>query len=265
MVGIIGNITIFRNMYDLTPILTTAAEQNARFKVSSFANVEGQTYIFYSCNYHTYWLKPCFQFEIIAENGLPLVLKVVEVENNNFVKAQIIGGDGDQIPEDLQEFEIPSGTFIHGTLPMADVEISKIGNGDPAKQDFKPMPVIYHQEIYRKVKQINESANDYIAQNLRIYFLDDYLQNNSMLTQDHFNNIIYEMENYANFFVDNLKKDLRINKDYIDDNTHDIIFRVKAGEYVSGKNVKQTFARNLSGVELVISLAVKKDDRCGGC
>jgi len=265
LVGIIGNITIFRNMYDLTPILRTAAERNATFKVSSFANIEGQKYIFYSCNYHTYWLKPCFQFEIIAENGLSLVLKVLEVENNNSITAEIIGGNGDQIPENLSSFSISYGTFIHGTLPMADVEISRVGNGNSSTQTTKPMPLVYHQEIYRKTKQTEESANDYIAQDLRIYFLDDYLQDNSMLTEDHFNNIIYQMENYANFFVENLKNDVRINKDYIDNNTHDVIFRVKAGEYVSGKNVKQTFARNLSGVELIISLAVKKDDRCGGC
>ena len=265
MVGIIGNITIFRNMYDLTPILRAAAEQNATFKVSSFANVENETYVFYSCNYHTYWLKPCFQFEIIAENGLSLVLKVLEVDNNNSITAEIIAGDGDQIPENLSSFDISYGTFIHGTLPMADVEISRVGNGNSSTQTTKPMPLVYHQEIYRKTKQTEESANDYIAQDLRIYFLDDYLQDNSMLTQDHFDNIIYQMENYANFFVDNLKNDVRINKDYIDNNTHDIIFRVKAGEYVSGKNVKQTFARNLSGVELIISLAVNKDNRCGGC
>ena len=265
MVGIIGNITIFRNMYDLTPILRAAAEQNATFNVSSFENVEDQKYVFYSCNYLTYWLKPCFQFEIIAENGLPLVLKVLEVENNNYVLAEIIGGNGDQIPENLSSFSINHGTFIHGTLPMADVEISRLGNGNPATQTTKPMPLAYHQEIYRKTKQTEESANDYIAQDLRIYFLDDYLQDNSMLTEDHFNNIIYQMENYANFFVDNLKNDIRINRDFIENNTHDIIYRVKAGEYTSGKNIKQTFARNLSGVELAISLAVKKDNRCGGC
>ena len=245
-------------MYDLTPILKAAAEQNATFKIEEIQDLGNNTYKFFSCDHKTYWLKPCF-FKITVKQiagGFP-VGTVIEVVNNEYVVAKFTL----PLTEIETSFSVVSGTFIHGTLPMADVEISRIGNAD----SNEVMPVIYHQEIYRKSKQIRDSVNDYIGRDLRIYFLDDYLQNNAMLTQDHYNDIIYQMENYANFFVENLKNDLRIDKDYIDNNTHDIIFRVKTGEYLSGKNTKQIFTRNLSGVELVISIAVKKDDRCGGC
>ena len=39
----------------------------------------------------------------------------------------------------------------------------------------------------------------------------------------------------------------------------------KTGEYIKGGNKKSLFARNLSGAELIISLAIKEDIRCGGC
>ncbi len=244
-------------MYDLTPILKSAAENSATFKIEEIQDLGNNTYKFFSCDQKTYWLKPCFKITVKQISGGFPVGVITEVVNNVSFTAKF--------PLPLTEiensFSVVSGTFIHGTLPMADVEISRIGNTDSTEV----MPVIYHQEIYRKTKQIRDSVNDYIGRDLRIYFLDDYLQNNAMLTQDHYDNIIYQMENYANFFVENLKNDLRINKDYIDDNTHDIIFRVKTGEYLSGKNTKQIFTRNLSGVELVISIAVKKDNRCGGC
>ena len=242
-------------MYDLNPILKQAAETNAIFKIKEIQDLGGGRYRFFSCDNKTYWLKPCMKIQIKQTTGNFLMLEVVEVVNNNYFEA-VFDGTLVQLED---EFFVEAGSFVHGTLPMADVEVNRIGNGNPTKQNFKPLPLVYHQEIYRKQKQTIESSYDYIAQNLRIYFLDDYLQKTEWLTDDHYNNIIYQMENYANFFVENLKNDIKIDRQYIEFNTHDIIFRVKTGEYVSGKNVKSVFARNLSGVELVISLAVNKN------
>jgi len=86
-----------------------------------------------------------------------------------------------------------------------------------------------------------------------------------MMTEDHYTDIINPMKNYALFFKEQLKKDLRIDYEYIDNNTQRIIKRVKAGEYVRGGNIVSTFGRNLSGVEFNLSIAVKKDPTCGGC
>lgn len=250
-------------MYDLTPVLDAASQGGATFKIERIDTLDfdNNKFRIFSCDRKTYWLKPCFSIELGQTTGGSIRGEVVAVSNNLYVDVVFESG----LVQTKEEFTVSSGTFIHGTLPMADVEVSRIGNGDPTKQEFKPFPLVYHQEIYRKQKQTLESSNDYIGQNLRIYFLDEYLQNTGWITEKHYDNIIYPMENYANWFVENLRNDKRVNKDYIDNNTYDIIFRVKTGEYISNKNTKQVFAKNLSGVELVISLAIKKDNDCGGC
>jgi hypothetical protein len=75
------------------------------------------------------------------------------------------------------------------------------------------------------------------------------------------------MQNLAFFVLDNLKNDIkRIDKDYIENNTYKLINRVKTGVFKGTKgNEKSSFARNLSGVELNLGLAVKKDNDCCDC
>jgi len=249
-------------MYSLIPILKEAAEQDAIFTVGKIETVGGEllnTKKFYPCDYKTYWLRPCMKVEFPSEAGGIAFGEVVEVQNNEWV---IIKFDRD-IDLDGKEFVIHHGTFIHGTLPMADMEINEKEIGLMGGKF--PMPIIYFQELFTETKLPLENANDFIGENLRIYFLDDYHQNTAWLTEDHYENIVYPMKNYAYFLLDNLKKDLRIDYQYLDDNSQRIIGRVKTGDYKSGKNEASVFTRNLSGAELVASVAVKEDIRCGGC
>jgi len=240
-------------MYDLIPILQKAAETEAIYKVASVEVVGDPlefTYKILSCNLKTYWITSCTIIQIGGVTG-----EVIEVENNSFIIVKLES----EIGTDIKEFPVPFGTFIHGTLPMAEIEINELGF------ECLPMPAIYFQEIYTESLQTLESANEFIAENIRIYFLNDYQQDNNMLTRDHYSNIINQMKNYALFFKENLRKDLRVDYNYIDNNTQRIIKRVKAGEYQKGGNIIATFGRNLSGVEFNISIAVKKDNRCGDC
>ena len=251
-------------MYDLINILKDAAEQDATFKIGSIEQIGGAftfQYKFCSCNFQTYWLKPCMQILIDAEGTGVAIGKVQFVENNECVQIQF----DREIDIEAKEFTIPHGSFIHGTLPMADVEFSFIERGNPSKDTYKPMPAIYFQEIYSETLLTVEDANEFTGDNLRIYFLDDYKRNTKWTTKEHYENIINQMVNYARFFIENLKNDKRVDFDFIENNTQKIIRRVKTGEYVKGGNVMATFGRNLSGAELVMSIAVKRDNRCGGC
>jgi hypothetical protein len=181
---------------------------------------------------------------------------VTELNNNVSFNATFEG----TLVQFEKSFMISGGTFVHGTLPMAEIEINEIGFDDQCI-----MPVVYFQEIYTEAIQSIESANEFIGENLRIYFMNDYENDNAMLTSDHYSLIINQMKNYALFFLENLKEDKRVNEEYIQDNIQKIIKRVKTGEYIKGGNVVAVFGRNLSGVELNMSVAVKQDIRCGGC
>ena len=243
-------------MYDLIDIFKDISEIDAVFKIGSISQ-DGTTYNFTSCDSKTYWLKPCMTIEVPALTvGETATGKVDFVENNKSVQITF----DVEIDTTIKDFLIPHGSFVHGTLPMAEIEINNLGFDDNC-----PMPVLYFQEIYTEILQTLDSSNDFIGDNLRLYFLDDYEQDNNMMTEDHYSDIINPMKNYALFFKEQLKKDIRIDTEYIEENTQRIIKRVKAGEYVRGGNVVSTFGRNLSGVEFNLSIAVKKDPTCGGC
>ena len=242
-------------MYDLISILREAAEQDAIFSISKIEVIGDPsefTYKFYSCGKMTHWLRPCMYIYVGGEKG-----EVQEVVNNECV--QIVFEN--EIDLTVTSFSIPHGTFVYGTQPMADVEIDQkeigmLGSGNP-------MPLIYFQEIYRTRTQPLDSPIQIIGIDLRIFFLNDYEQDNAWLTSDHYKNIVDQMVNYSEFFVQNLKDNTKqLDRSYLRNNSYDTIPRVKTGDYVKNANVSSIFARNLSGAELVIDVPVKKDKSC---
>ncbi len=249
-------------MYDLIPILKEAAEQDAIFSISKIEVIGGALtfqYKFYPCDYKTYWLRPCMTIFVDSESGGTATGEVQLVQNNEWVQIKF----NVAIDQNAKSFVIKHGTFIHGTLPMADMAIDEREIGMMGSKF--PLPIIYFQELFTETKLPLENANDFIGENLRIYFLDDYFQNTAWLTEDHYENIVYPMKNYAYFVLENLRKDLRVDYQYLDDNSQRVVGRVKTGDYKSGRNEASVFTRNLSGAELIASVAVKEDIRCGGC
>ena len=244
-------------MYDIIQILREAVEQEATFKVgeSSFVNESEKIYKFTSCELNTYWLKPCMEVVFYSPDG---VGKILSVENNKSITVQF----PNTLVGDTSSFTIPAPSFVHGTVPFANIEISNIG----IKNDDCEMPVSYLFELFTQKFLKREASNHFIAENLRIFFLDDY-GINELTTSDHYENVIYPMQNFAFFVLDNLKKDIkRVDKTYIEDNSYKLINRVKTGVFKGTKgNEKSFFSRDLSGVELVLSLAIKKDNDCCDC
>jgi hypothetical protein len=239
-------------MFSIIDILRDAVEQVAVFKVKSvelIGNQSDNTYKFTSCDKKTYWLKTCMKVEVQTD----FFGKIVSVENNN---SFIIKFDAELVG-DVESFEIPAPTFVHGTMPMANIEI---------KNANCPMPMAYLFELFTQKFAKKHDANDYFAESLRIFFLADY-GNTDLTTSDHYKNVIYPMQNFAFFVLRNLKADiLRIDKEYIENNTYKLINRVKTGVFKGTKgNEKSSFTRNLSGVELVLTIGVKKDNDCCNC
>ena len=244
-------------MFSIIDILREAIEQEAIFKIgeSSFVGPEADyTYKFTSCENKTYWLKPCMEIIINPSNSSPQTGKVISIENNN----SIIVKFENTLVGTFDSFIIPAPSFVHGTMPMANIEISR---------EQCPMPIGYLFELFTQKYGKKEDVNNYIAENLRIFFMDDYPHSNEWITEDHYENVIYPMQNLAFFVLDNLKNDIkRVDKDYIENNTYKLINRVKTGVFKGTKgNEKSSFARNLSGVELNLGIAVKKDNDCCDC
>jgi hypothetical protein len=236
-------------MYSIIDIAREAAEATATFKIEKIEVVGGALtfqYKFYSCDLKTYWLKPCMKVIVDGATG-----KVQEVSNNKWVQIQFTRA----IDESTKTFNLPQASFFHGTVPMADVEIKRACD----------LPICYLYELFTQQHGTIEDVNAYIAQRLRFFFMDDYPQDNNWLTDDHYQNVIYPMQNFAFFFIENLKANVKkVDENYLNFNRYDLINRVKTGVFKGTKgNEKSTFTRNLSGVELVISVAVKKDDNCG--
>ena len=238
-------------MYDIIQILKEAVEQEATFKIGSVVAVDLSKNIYRvtSCENKTYWLKSCMSVEVQAgKKG-----KIISVENNKSFLIQFefpFGGTAIQ-------FQLPIPSFVHGTVPFANIEI---------KNAECPMPVSYLFELFTQKFLKREASNHFIAENLRIFFLDDY-GIHDLTTSDHYQNVIYPMQNFAFFVLENLKKDIkRVDKTYIEDNSYKLINRVKAGVFKGTKgNEKSFFSRDLSGVELNLSLAIKKDNDCCDC
>jgi len=240
-------------MYSIIDIAREAAEATATFKIEKIVLVDPTVnrYQLFSCDLKTYWLKPCMKINFKLSSGTFITGKVVSVSNNRFVIIDF------QTPifMDEKEFDLPQASFFHGTVPMADVEIKRACD----------LPICYLYELFTQQHGTIEDVNAYIAQRLRFFFMDDYPQDNNWLTDDHYQNVIYPMQNFAFFFISNLKANVKkVDENYLNFNRYDLINRVKTGVFKGTKgNEKSTFSRNLSGVELVISVAVKKDDDCG--
>ena len=198
------------------------------------------------CTNSTYWIFECMD---ISFGGLEGV--VVNVSRNNYFDIKI--GTELNETEGTVIYQILPPSFFHGTLPMANVEI---------KDDSCIPPICYLWEIFTSQYQNQFSTIEFIGQRIRLFFLNNYSQDD-YITDDHYNRCIYPMEQLALRFVEVLKNSNKIDTDYFQNEKFDLINRVKVGSYkgING-NDKGLFNKNLSGVELVLNIAVVKESLC---
>ena len=199
-----------------------------------------------SCTTSTYWVFDCMDIDF---NGLAGV--VVNVSRNNYfdvkIRTELNETEGTVI------FQLLPPKFVHGTVPMSNVEI---------KDDSCIPPICYLWEIFTSQYQNQFSSIEFIGQRVRLFFLNNYSQDDH-LTDDHYTRCIYPMEQMALYFVEVLRQSNKIESEYSKSEKFDLINRVKIGSYkgING-NDKGLFNKNLSGVELVLNIPVVKENSC---
>jgi hypothetical protein len=215
---------------------------NISGKIQLLVGQKNYTYrVFMECGQSTLW---------IAKGMIINGLKVVNVVNDAYfdiLSKEIISDSFITLP-------LPNVSFVHGTVPMADMEI---------RQDTTNVPICYLFELFATEYQKKDSPISQIGKYVSIFFLNDYSEN-ELVTDDHYAVCIKPMTNLAVYFVEQLKQNGLIDKNYIEENTFEIVNRVKIGNYVNklNANSESVFSRPLSGVELVISVPILKIETC---
>lgn len=228
------------NIIDVVRKLVNETLLSINCKIELLENEVDYTYRFYVPCKNTYWVSECMNLY----GGV-----VVNIARNEYFDIKY----SEPIAVGTFSVTLPRPTFIHGTVPFANLEV---------KQDCVTTPILYMWEIFTSQYQNKFSTIDYIAQRIRLFFLSDYSQDD-LSTDAHYDRCVYPMEQLALYFVSVMKKSKNIDIEYLINDKFDIINRVKVGDYkgATGNNTG-LFARNLSGVELVINIPVKKSDYC---
>ena len=228
------------NLIDVVKGLVNETLLSISCKIELLENEVDFTYRFSVPCKNTYWISECMPLY----NGV-----VVSVVRNQYFDIKF----SEAIAVGEFNVTLPKPTFVHGTVPFANLEI---------KQDCLNSPICYLWEIFTAQYQNKFSTVDYIGQRIRLFFLSDYSQDD-LTTDDHYNRCIYPMEQMALYFVYVMKKSKFIDVEYLINDKFDIINRVKVGDFkgATGNNTG-LFARNLSGVELVVNIPIKKLDYC---
>jgi hypothetical protein len=204
-----------------------------------------------NCEQDLLWLQDCDTVEVTQFNGEPFVpsvkAKILEIFETS-VRIQIVQGNI-FFPESGSRIIIKLPKFVHGIKSMAEIEITDMKNVSNN--------IVYLYESFATEFQRIESVHEYISKSLRIYFMSDFNQNDNWLTDNHYERIIRPMKKILDYFVSELKKHRLVDKTYIENNTYNVTNLVKIGN-----GEKALFSRNLSAVELNISIAVNKDLTC---
>jgi len=139
--------------------------------------------------------------------------------------------------------------YIHGTLKMAQNEIDAINN----KTEL--VPFVYLYEVIKDRK--NTDSESMIDRNteLRIFFLNS-ANTSDWLTDDHYENVIYPMQQMVDLFIKQIEK----NKLFTDNLDYECLPLLNISE--EGRQENSVFDCNLSGVELRLSAEIRHDLSC---
>jgi len=154
----------------------------------------------------------------------------------------------------IETMELERPKYFHGTVRATNAELTEIEFG-PEK-----FPMIYCHEVFRQVWHTDPNNPNERTSNLRLFFLasNDF---KNWITEDHYEEVIKPMDNMVKSFFDYVdhKNGFGRPEDYT------TINHPNFGKFVQDNgNIKQLFNDELSGVELDISLVIKKELTCEG-
>lgn len=201
------------------------------------------TFTIMACN--TLWVMENYVIEYNGE-----MFKVIDITPNVSITVE-----GDTVFDPIGPIPIDVPFYFHGTVRKTNVELIQRG-----KIGMDKYPMIYCFEIFREVFHQEKSDPNERTSALRLFFLGSADKEN-WLTEDHYEKVIIPLRNMVNefiFFIDN-----RNNFGRLEDYT--TINHVDFGTFTSDQGKLQNlFDDHLSGIELDISLVVKKGLICEG-
>jgi hypothetical protein len=154
----------------------------------------------------------------------------------------------------VSSFTLPTVHFFHGTVKETNITLTK------RQFDTQKTPLVYLLEIFSE--RFNEDVDEFErVSDLRLFFLT-HANFEEWEVDDFYANSIKPMQRLTQHFIDTLNKQVRVQqiRDY------ELTNLSRFGVYVNNKGFESTlFEDKLSGVELRISLELRKPTDCSGC
>ena len=181
---------------------------------------------------------------------------VLSIGSNNYTVSSISGcvitlsGSAAIV---VSSFTLPTVHFFHGTVKETNITLTK------RQFDTQKTPLVYLLEIFSE--RFNEDVDEFErVSDLRLFFLT-HANFEDWEIDEFYDNSIKPMQRLVQHFIDTLNKQVRVQqiRDY------ELTNLSRFGVYVNNKGFESTlFEDKLSGVELRISLELRKPTDCGG-
>lgn len=190
---------------------------------------------------------------LYARQGLSIT---VDVTTTTILSATFsdCGNDSITVPGVFlgpEEFVLQRPVFLHGTPYATNSHLSK------ARQSGEAItPLIYLLEILESIDEGRQSPIE--TADLRLFFLDD-AKIVDWLTDDHYQEVITQMDRLADFVIDEMQD----YKGFLHDFSVRKINHANWGQYSNLKGyIQRIFNVNLSGVERRVNLPILKACNC---
>ena len=179
-----------------------------------------------------------------ARKGSIITIDAVEYEVNTVVNNTTIIIEGLPATPTLGTLQTPN--YFHGTAMAVNAELPSLA------KDLK-FPMLYCYEIIPEEFNNNVDSSIDREAELRLYFLDNADFQN-WTTDEHYNYVINGMKNFQQHMIAKFNDCPKI----ADFDNYRIINHVKFGVWTERGHTNRVFNENLSGVELLVTLPLKK-------
>lgn len=214
-----------------------------RIEIDSVVSLGSNQYRINTCN--TLYLRT---YKKVTIDGVEY--EVVDFTINEYITVEAT--DGTDQPVTVEFFDIPVPLFIFGSPKLVSGELVKrISNGDVV------WPYIWLVEISNTQGTLDPAAAVTLTPSFNLFFLDSNDKYNWSI-QEHYDNDVYVMSNYINFFIDILKS----RRDIYDSDsiTYTTTNHVNFGDYIVDQgNDTKILNDDVTGVQLQLDLPILID------
>lgn len=186
----------------------------------------------------------------------------IYIDNVKVSVDSIVFGDSIKVKGDYStatKISLEAPTFFHGTVINTGTEVMKIRDS----HDKFPMIYLFEPIVYDYQDEF--SPIEFEAE-LRLFFLD-ITNFKDWCNEEHYSFAIKPMRTLVDRFVKQLRKDRR---NFGDIGNYKVIDHAKIGVDIGSTNDKLGFIKSIfsdfnSGVEVIINIPFKKQNKCEPC